>query len=201
MDGQMIETLKRAYVQALAEAKRYNKAADGIAEVIRAAEGAPIVHAGATNPLGIKDEKAEAANERGKPATEAAPAAAHPWRIDKRKAAAKAKKAVKAKKETLWPRECVVCGKVFVPRRRDQLCCSPACGKQKTQADTAAKRQAAKAPAAPKAPAKAPTAATAQPAGNPSRLERIRALAGGGTEIPRGVAAAAAEARESEDLN
>lgn len=112
-----------------------------------------------------------------------------------------AKKA--AKKEPLAPRPCVVCGKKFQPRRRDQRCCSPACGKQKSQADTAAKRRAGLARRPEKAPA-APAAAAKQEraqAGGLTRIERIKALSsGGGSPIPQSVRDAAAEARENAEV-
>jgi hypothetical protein len=82
-------------------------------------------------------------------------------------------------------RVCAACGKKFTAHRKDQKCCSTACGKS------------GKGSHAPKVLAPAAKLERAN-AGQPTRLERIRAAAERMDGIPESVRAAAAEARESE---
>jgi hypothetical protein len=82
-------------------------------------------------------------------------------------------------------RVCAACGKKFTAHRKDQKCCSTACGKS------------GKGSHAPKVLAPAAKLERAN-AGQPTRLERIRAAAERMDGIPESVRAAVAEARESE---
>jgi len=171
MNGQMIESLQRAYAQALAEAKRYNQAAEGIAAVIRAAEGVPIVHAGTPDPLGIGIEPPVAPAKVAGKTAKAAKAA----KAAKEKQSFKAAKAERQEKAAKMARVCPHCGDQYLAKRKDQTnCLADAC---KVAAKDAWKAKRA-------APAATPETGI-EPAGNPSRLERIKALVGGG-EVANG---------------
>ena len=91
---------------------------------------------------------------------------------------------------TGYQKVCVVCGKPYTPHRKDQKCCSTVCGKS------------GKGTHAPKVSvATAPTAKQERDqGGGQTRIERIKALAGF-DPIPQRVRDAAAEARESDNLN
>lgn len=89
-----------------------------------------------------------------------------------------------------WPKTCVICGKAFVPHRKDQKCCSTVCGKRRWLAGK------------PSPKAAAPTAKQERDqAGGATRIERIKVLAGYVSPIPERVRDAAAEARESDNMN
>jgi hypothetical protein len=104
------------------------------------------------------------------------------------KPAPKAASPKAAQVPTGYQKVCVVCGKPYTPTRKDQKCCSTVCGK----------RRHLEAKPAPKAPA--PTAKQERDqAGGQTRIERIRMLAGA-DPIPDSVRAAAAEARDSENM-
>jgi hypothetical protein len=91
------------------------------------------------------------------------------------------------KTPTGYQKVCVVCGKPFTPSRKDQKCCSTYCGKR---------RYLAVKPAGKPAPINLDKPS---PAGQPTRIERIRMLAGA-DPIPQRVRDAAAEARDSENM-
>jgi hypothetical protein len=119
-----------------------------------------------------------------------------------RKAAKSAKakpSAPEAKAGGMKSRVCVICNKMFLPKAGVQKACSPTCVAEKNRR-YALEKYHAKQAAKKKGGAKpAPiNLDKPSPAGQPTRLERIRAAAERMDGIPESVRAAVAEARESE---
>ena len=209
MSNEMIDGLKRAYMQAMVEARRYNRAADGIAEVIRAAEmgtqdEAPTAEPMAMDPLGLKAAKtgasARLAEARRVMKLDQLASGAAPKISRKAAKIAKAKPAApEAKAGGMKSRVCVICNKMFLPKAGVQKACSPTCVAEKNRR-YALEKYHAKQAAKKKGGAKpAPiNLDKPSPAGQPTRLERIRAAAERMDGIPESVRAAVAEARESE---
>jgi hypothetical protein len=84
---------------------------------------------------------------------------------------------------------CAVCGQEFTAWRKDQRCCSTVCGKRRHQTGQPASKT------------KTVNLDKPSPHGEPTRIDRIKMLTGYVDPIPERVRDAAAEARESDNMN
>jgi hypothetical protein len=200
MSGEIIDSLKRAYAEALYEGKRHDMAAEAIATAIRCLSGEKV--APPAKPQEIEmDWPAPTAVATVDPEKPAKGAAVR--RMVKALNTREAIKAEKAAPRAMQTRPCVICGKVFKPNSPVKKTCSPECVKEKNRRYALAKYHtnvnirkatASKGPAAAnKAPVKAPAPV--------SRVDRIKAACARVDALPQSVLDAAAEARESGALN
>lgn len=189
MNQAMIESMKAALQVVRQREEQCRDVALSIQRLLEA-EGAMYPECGVAVPADALQPELEAAA----PARAAGKTAKGAKAAKSKKAAFKAEKAARQEKAAKMARVCPFCGDQYLAKRKDQTnCLADAC--RKAAAD-AWKAKAAKEPKAPRTVALDKPAA----AGQPTRLERIKALAGGGPAIPESVRAAAAEARESGEV-
>jgi hypothetical protein len=169
MNGQMIDSMRQALAAVREREEQCRDVALSIQRLLEA-EGA----------ISPDQGRAEPRVERPGAALDAALAecqrtAARKAKETTEKNPPKAAKAERQDKAVKMSRVCPHCGRTYLAKRKDQTnCLADAC---KVAAKDAWKAKAARAAATPET--------GIEPAGSPSRLERIKALAGGG-EVANG---------------